>query len=91
MINWTDHRWLWLVNGYPDRQHPVHVDDAGQHQDTDNGRPPRFAIGSTYRHHPEEGSLFDVRQNDGDDSICRVLCEGRTPLAFLNRVLPEPG
>lgn len=29
MMNWTDHRWLLLVNGYPDRQHPVHVDDAG--------------------------------------------------------------
>lgn len=90
-MKWTDHRWLFLIHGYPDRQHPEHVDDAGKHQDTDNGGPPRFAIGSTYGHHPEEGSLFDVRENDGNDCVSRVLREGHTPLAFLNRVLPKPG
>ena len=80
-----------LVNSYLDRQHPVHVDDASQYQDTNRGGPPRFAIGSTHRDQAEERGLLDVGQHDCTKSVRRILCEGYAPLTVLDGILAEPG
>ena len=87
----TDHRWLLFVNSYPDRQHPVHVDDAGQGQESDDSEPPRLAIGSGNRYHSEECGLLEVRQHDDGKGVRHVVCEGRAPLTLLDCVLTESG